>query len=46
MEANRPPPTPVMRGLDPRIHVFTMALSRTWMPGSSPGMTVKEGITR
>jgi hypothetical protein len=28
----------VMRGLDPRIHIFR-SLSKTWMPGSSPRMT-------
>jgi hypothetical protein len=28
----------VMRGLDPRIHVFDSA-SETWMAGTSPAMT-------
>jgi hypothetical protein len=30
----------VMAGLDPAIHVFlAVARDRTWMPGTSPGMT-------
>jgi hypothetical protein len=30
----------VMAGLDPAIHVFTKSdVIKTWMPGSSPGMT-------
>jgi hypothetical protein len=29
----------VMAGLDPAIHVF-LASPKTWMPGTSPGMTV------
>jgi hypothetical protein len=29
-----------MAGLDPAIHVFAMSVRKTWMPGSSPGMTV------
>jgi len=30
----------VMRGLDPRIHVFAkMKIVKTWMAGSSPAMT-------
>jgi hypothetical protein len=28
----------IMAGLVPAIHVFTAA-SKTWMPGTSPGMT-------
>src|SRR5439155_18524508 len=28
-----------MAGLDPAIHVFVPHESKTWMPGSSPGMT-------
>jgi hypothetical protein len=28
-----------MRGLDPRIHVFRAARSKTWMAGTSPAMT-------
>jgi hypothetical protein len=29
-----------MAGLDPAIHVFlSLAATRTWMPGTSPGMT-------
>src|SRR2546430_5838621 len=30
---------PDTRGLDPAIHVFVPHESKTWMPGSSPGMT-------
>jgi hypothetical protein len=34
---------PVMRGLDPRIHVFTaLKEGKTWMAGSSPAMTSGE----
>jgi hypothetical protein len=30
----------VMAGLDPAIHDFScLRVSKTWMPGSSPGMT-------
>ena len=29
-----------MRGLDPRIHVFTFLTAKTWMAGSSPAMTI------
>jgi hypothetical protein len=29
----------VMAGLDPAIHVFLRAESKTWMPGTRPGMT-------
>ena len=30
-----------MAGLDPAIHVFTAAIEeKTWMPGTSPGMTI------
>jgi hypothetical protein len=29
----------VMAGLDPAIHALTK--ERTWMPGTSPGMTVE-----
>src|SRR5713101_8875176 len=28
-----------MAGLDPTIHVLLLAAIRTWMPGTSPGMT-------
>ena len=31
----------VMAGLVPAIHVFTAASLKTWMPGTSPGMTVE-----
>ncbi|OHC73798.1 MAG: hypothetical protein A3G18_05340 [Rhodospirillales bacterium RIFCSPLOWO2_12_FULL_58_28] len=33
----------VMRGLDPRIHVFLFVamVKKTWMAGTSPAMTVK-----
>src|SRR5882724_10771196 len=30
---------PVMAGLVPAIHVLGLAGRKTWMPGSSPGMT-------
>jgi hypothetical protein len=30
----------VMAGLGPAIHVF-IAASKSWMPGTGPGMTVK-----
>jgi hypothetical protein len=30
----------VMRGLDPRIHAFSLSCSKTWMAGSSPAMTL------
>ena len=30
----------VMAGLVPAIHVFGAAERKTWMPGTSPGMTV------
>jgi len=29
-----------MAGLVPAIHVFTELASKTWMPGTSPGMTM------
>jgi hypothetical protein len=29
----------VMAGLVPAIHVFFIASPKTWMPGTSPGMT-------
>jgi hypothetical protein len=33
----------VMAGLVPAIHVFTpFRRSKTWMPGTSPGMTVQK----
>ena len=32
---------PVMRGLDPRIHVFGAAANKAWMAGTSPAMTRK-----
>jgi hypothetical protein len=28
-----------MAGLDPAIHVFLPNAAKTWMPGTSPGMT-------
>jgi len=28
-----------MAGLVPAIHVFLLAETNTWMPGTSPGMT-------
>ncbi|TMJ21324.1 MAG: hypothetical protein E6G93_10525 [Alphaproteobacteria bacterium] len=28
-----------MAGLDPAIHVFVLGRLKTWMPGTSPGMT-------
>jgi len=31
-----------MAGLVPAIHVFLTLASRTWMPGTSPGMTARE----
>ena len=31
----------VMAGLVPAIHVFGAARRKTWMPGTSPGMTVE-----
>jgi hypothetical protein len=35
----------VMAGLVPAIHVFTVwRRSKTWMPGTSPGMTVKRFV--
>jgi len=37
-----PCPHGVMAGLDPAIHVFHAA-RRTWMPGTSPGMTAAFG---
>jgi hypothetical protein len=30
----------VMAGLDPAIHVFAAVALKTWMPGTSPGMTI------
>ena len=30
-----------MAGLDPAIHVFVRIAADTWMPGSSPGMTME-----
>src|SRR5260370_42081120 len=33
-----------MAGLDPAIHVFT-AIQKTWMPGTSPGMTRLERLS-
>jgi len=32
-------PLLVMAGLDPAIHALLSATTKTWMPGSSPGMT-------
>jgi hypothetical protein len=34
---------PVMRGLDPRIHVFLTAV-KSWMAGSSPAMTSSDSF--
>jgi hypothetical protein len=31
-----------MAGLVPAIHVFYFADSKTWMPGTRPGMTVED----
>ena len=31
-----------MAGLVPAIHVFSAATFKSWMPGSSPGMTSQE----
>jgi hypothetical protein len=31
----------VMAGLVPAIHVFSRFQNKTWMPGSSPGMTAE-----
>jgi hypothetical protein len=31
---------PVMRGLDPRIHVF-LTTAKSWMAGTSPAMTIE-----
>jgi hypothetical protein len=31
-----------MAGLDPAIHVFAPSKGKTWMPGTSPGMTMYE----
>ncbi|MET4446341.1 hypothetical protein ABIB75_004629 [Bradyrhizobium sp. GM2.2] len=36
--------TPVMAGLDPAIHVEPRE-SKSWMPGSSPGMTIVDVAT-
>jgi hypothetical protein len=33
-------------GLVPAIHVFASAQSRTWMPGTRPGMTEDELIAQ
>ena len=33
--------THVMAGFVPAIHVFFCATSKTWMPGTNPGMTDK-----
>nr|AWM00230.1 hypothetical protein CIT40_09450 [Bradyrhizobium amphicarpaeae] len=35
----------VMAGLDPAIHVL-LAARRTWMPGTSPGMTTSNVANR
>jgi hypothetical protein len=36
-----------MAGLDPAIHVFLLCgITRTWMPGTSPGMTTFECVNR
>jgi hypothetical protein len=29
-----------MAGLVPAIHVFSLYAAKTWMPGTSPGMTM------
>jgi len=31
----------VMAGLVPAIHVLILEISKTWMPGIKPGMTVR-----
>jgi hypothetical protein len=31
-----------MAGLVPAIHVFLVAVPKTWMPGTTPGMTGRE----
>jgi hypothetical protein len=33
-----------MAGLVPAIHVFLSELAKTWMPGTSPGMTSVCGL--
>jgi hypothetical protein len=33
----------VLRGLDPRIHVFVSGLRRAWMAGTSPAKTKSAG---
>ncbi|MDB5409720.1 MAG: hypothetical protein JWL84_4632 [Rhodospirillales bacterium] len=33
--------TVVMAGLDLAIHVFPIRQEKAWMPGSSPGMTIR-----
>jgi hypothetical protein len=30
----------VMAGLVPAIHVFSISAVKTWMPGTSPGVTI------
>ena len=37
--SHAPSQAPVMAGLVPAIHVFGPNGSKTWMPGTSPGMT-------
>jgi hypothetical protein len=34
----------VMAGLDPAIHVFLTYAIKTWMPGTSPGMTAERSV--
>jgi hypothetical protein len=34
----------VMAGLVPAIHVFNCFQSKTWMPGTSPGMTAERFV--
>jgi hypothetical protein len=31
-----------MAGLEPAIHVFLGVAPKTWMPGTSPGMTISK----
>jgi hypothetical protein len=43
----RAPPIVVITGLDPVIHAFSAPMteaSGTWMAGTSPAMTSKEGV--
>jgi hypothetical protein len=33
-----------MAGLVPAIHVFLLYAAKTWMPGTSPGMTINRSL--